>query len=101
MSMERIKIYTSPKWIGQNIKSVIAVVLFLWGFLAATVTYITAVNATVAAMPKVKEDVIALGNKYSGLEGKVDTMIKLQTFQVLGQRKEAVEFAHELQQQKP
>lgn len=101
MDMQRFRIYTSPKWIGENIKSVIAVVLFVWGVLTASITYITAVNATVDAMPQVKSDIVTLGNKYSGLEGKVDTMIKLQTFQVLGQRKEAIEFAHELQQQKP
>lgn len=96
-----MKIYTDPKWIGKNIKTIVVLAGFLWGIFAYTMGWFNGVNAAVTDMPKVKASIIELGNKHSGLEGKVDTMIKLQTFQVLGQRKEAEALSRELQHQNP
>lgn len=101
MSMIVEKIKTSPQWIGDNWKAVLAFAGTVWTVVVVIFTWFTAVNATVDAVPKMQKEITAQAKEYNTLNGKVDTLITLMTFQVLGQKEAAKEYVKTLPSHNP
>lgn len=87
-----VKMITDPTWIGKNIKSLIALAAFLWGILTFVIGYITAVNGAVEGVKNHTPRIEQLEQNDKALGGKVDTVITLLSYQILGRTEEAKEY---------
>ena len=96
-----MKIYTDPKWIGKNIKSVIAVILFVWGIFTFSIGWFTKVNASSDGYPVLKLEVKELQTEGREFRSSYSMFLEMYKLDVLGRHKEAQELARSMPKYEP
>ena len=99
--MEKMKIYTDPKWIGKNIKTVIAVAAFVWGVFVFSVTWFTKVNASSDGFPSLRKDVSELQTEGREFRSSYSMFLEMYKLDVLGRHKEAQDLARSMPKYEP
>lgn len=93
-----VKMVTDPEWIGKNWKMVAGVLSAIGTVISFVFGYVTAVNATIEDVKLMKPEITKVNNQYKSLNGKVDTLITLYTYQVLGEKEAAKEYVKTLRE---
>ena len=96
-----VKIKSSSKWIEKHWGKISSITVSLWSAIVFFSGWFSGVNATVKAVPVIKEEQMRLGNQYNSLNGKVDTLLTIMTYQVLGQKEAAREYVKSLPKSNP
>jgi len=96
-----VRMITNPKWIGTNIKTIIPVIVFLWGVFAYTMGWFNGVNAAVTNYPKLDSRLTIVELENKEFKASFLTFMEMYKLQVLGHNKEAQDLARTLPTNKP
>lgn len=90
-------IQTSPKWVGENWKTCLSIAGTIWTIIVVLSTWLAAVNASVKDVnEKIKPGMKTMRGEIANLGGKMDVLITLEGYRVMGKNQEAREYLKSL-----
>lgn len=95
------KIMTSPKWIGENWKTITSMIAAIWTTVMFLSGWFAGVNATVKEMPLVTTRVNILEGNFKSYNSRFETFLEMYKLEVLGRKSEAQELARKLPDTNP
>lgn len=87
---------TSPKWIGENWKTISSIALTIWSVLMFTTGWFSAVNAAAKGFPDAVSRITVVEQNQKNFQTRFDTFMEMYKLEVLGRKSEAQDLARSL-----